>query len=53
MDSGVPTAKFRFRFLDGKLAAGWQPPVVLKPVRQGSSVGLQFVKSAPSFRRAG
>ena len=22
---------------------GWQPPVVLKPVRQGSSVGLQFV----------
>jgi D-alanine-D-alanine ligase len=23
---------------------GWQPPVVLKPVRQGSSVGLQFVE---------
>jgi D-alanine-D-alanine ligase len=22
---------------------GWQPPVVVKPVRQGSSVGLQFV----------
>jgi len=22
---------------------GWNPPVVLKPVRQGSSVGLQFV----------
>jgi D-alanine-D-alanine ligase len=23
---------------------GWQPPVVVKPVRQGSSVGLQFVE---------
>ena len=23
---------------------GWQPPVVLKPVRQGSSVGLQMVE---------
>jgi D-alanine-D-alanine ligase len=23
---------------------GWDPPVVLKPVRQGSSVGLQFVE---------
>jgi D-alanine-D-alanine ligase len=23
---------------------GWNPPVVLKPVRQGSSVGLQFVE---------
>jgi D-alanine-D-alanine ligase len=24
--------------------AGWQPPVVLKPVRQGSSVGLQIIE---------
>ena len=23
---------------------GWQPPLVVKPVRQGSSVGLQFVE---------
>jgi len=23
---------------------GWNPPVVLKPVRQGSSVGLQFIE---------
>lgn len=25
-----------------ELPAGWQPPLVIKPVRQGSSVGLQF-----------
>ncbi|MFN7138454.1 MAG: D-alanine--D-alanine ligase, partial [Limisphaerales bacterium] len=28
---------------------GWQPPVVLKPVRQGSSVGLQFVNSVSEW----
>lgn len=42
--AGVPTAKFLV-FRDAKAAwpSGWQPPVVLKPVRQGSSVGLKFV----------
>jgi D-alanine-D-alanine ligase len=42
--AGVPTA--RFEIFDSPTApwpAGWQPPVILKPVRQGSSVGLQFV----------
>ena len=42
--SGVPTG--RFVVFDAPTAAwpaGWRPPVVLKPVRQGSSVGLQFV----------
>ena len=42
--AGVPTA--RFAVVNSARApwpAGWQPPVVLKPVRQGSSVGLQFV----------
>ncbi len=42
--AGVPTA--RFVVVDAATApwpTGWQPPVVLKPVRQGSSVGLQFV----------
>jgi D-alanine-D-alanine ligase len=42
--AGVPTA--RFALLDSPDASwpiGWDPPVVLKPVRQGSSVGLQFV----------
>ena len=31
---------------------GWQPPVVLKPVRQGSSVGLQFVERVEEFKAA-
>ena len=44
VEAGVPTA--RFALLDspsGSWPMGWDPPVVLKPVRQGSSVGLQFV----------
>src|SRR5262245_49955790 len=44
VDAGVPTA--RFQVIDSVNASwpiGWTPPVVLKPVRQGSSVGLQFV----------
>jgi D-alanine-D-alanine ligase len=31
---------------------GWEPPVVLKPVRQGSSVGLQFVDRVADFSAA-
>jgi D-alanine-D-alanine ligase len=41
----VPTA--RFEVIDSTAAhwpRGWNPPVVLKPVRQGSSVGLQIVE---------
>ena len=44
VEAGVPTA--RFALLDSPSSSwpmGWDPPVVLKPVRQGSSVGLQFV----------
>lgn len=44
VQAGVPTA--RFVAVDTPTAAwpdGWKPPVVIKPVRQGSSVGLQFV----------
>jgi D-alanine-D-alanine ligase len=44
-EAGVPTA--RFTVMDSPKASwptGWHPPVVLKPVRQGSSVGLQFVE---------
>ncbi|MBL9138611.1 MAG: D-alanine--D-alanine ligase [Verrucomicrobiales bacterium] len=41
---GVPTAPFVVvNRRDTPWPAGWQPPVILKPVRQGSSVGLQFV----------
>lgn len=32
--------------------AGWQPPVVLKPVCQGSSVGLSFVEATAEFPAA-
>ena len=42
--AGAPTA--RYVVVNSAAAPwpnGWQPPVVLKPVRQGSSVGLQFV----------
>src|SRR5271170_1317419 len=42
--AGVPTARFVvFTSPGAGWPAGWNPPVVLKPVRQGSSVGLQMV----------
>ncbi len=50
---GVPTA--RFMVLDASCSSwprGWDPPVVLKPVRQGSSVGLQFVERVAHFSKA-
>jgi D-alanine-D-alanine ligase len=49
----VPTA--RSQVLDNrhtKWPSGWLPPVVLKPVRQGSSVGLQFVDRPEEFPKA-
>jgi D-alanine-D-alanine ligase len=51
--AGVPTA--RFVLIDSATASwpmGWAPPVVLKPVRQGSSVGLQFVDRVADWSRA-
>jgi D-alanine-D-alanine ligase len=50
---GVPTA--RFEVLASPKAgwpAGWKPPVVLKPVRQGSSVGLQMVEQTDQWETA-
>jgi D-alanine-D-alanine ligase len=42
--AGVPTEPFLVVDHPGApWPAGWEAPVVLKPVRQGSSVGLQFV----------
>lgn len=51
--AGVPTARFTVL----KTAAvvwpdSWAPPVVLKPVRQGSSVGLEFVDVRSDFAPA-
>ena len=51
--AGVPTA--RFLLIDSPSASwpmGWNPPVVLKPARQGSSVGLQFVERVSDWSKA-
>lgn len=51
--AGVPTA--RFTVIDKANASwpmGWNPPVVLKPLRQGSSVGLQFVERVEDWSKA-
>lgn len=43
--AGVPTARFTVMNSESTpWPMGWNPPVVLKPVCQGSSVGLQFVE---------
>jgi D-alanine-D-alanine ligase len=53
VEAGVPTAKFMVFDAPGATwPMGWQPPVVLKPVRQGSSVGLQFVDRVADFGEA-
>ncbi|MEI6783786.1 MAG: D-alanine--D-alanine ligase [Verrucomicrobiota bacterium] len=51
--TGIPTA--RFLLIESAAASwpmGWDPPVVLKPVRQGSSVGLQFVERVSDWGQA-
>ena len=51
--AGVPTAPYLV--LDSPSAPwpkGWQPPLVIKPVCQGSSVGLQFVRETDDWSRA-
>jgi len=45
----------RFLLIDSPSASwpmGWNPPVVLKPARQGSSVGLQFVERVSDWSKA-
>lgn len=51
--AGVPTP--RSLLLDASSTSwpmGWHPPVVLKPSRQGSSVGLQFVDRVSDWSKA-
>lgn len=51
--AGVPTA--RYAVIESGAASwpmGWNPPVVLKPARQGSSVGLQFVERVSDWSQA-
>ncbi|MEO7675989.1 MAG: D-alanine--D-alanine ligase, partial [Verrucomicrobiota bacterium] len=53
VEAGVPTAKFEvFDTPNANWPMGWKPPVVLKPVRQGSSVGLQFVDRVENWQAA-
>lgn len=51
--AGVPTARFEvLTSAASPWPAGWNPPVVLKPVRQGSSVGLQMVDRVEDWTAA-
>jgi D-alanine-D-alanine ligase len=53
LEARVPTAKFSVVNSEKTpLPNGWQPPLVVKPVRQGSSVGLQFVERAGDWQKA-
>ena len=53
IDAGIPTAKYLA--IDSEKTPwpiGWQPPVVVKPVHQGSSVGIQFVERVSGWNAA-
>jgi D-alanine-D-alanine ligase len=53
IEAGISTA--RFVVIESEKTPwpmGWQPPVVVKPVRQGSSVGLQFVDRVADWAEA-
>jgi len=51
--AGVPTAKFLVvNSAQMPFPKYFQPPLVVKPVRQGSSVGLQFVERAEDWQKA-
>ena len=53
VEAGVPTAEFLGVNSDKtSWPKGWQPPLVVKPVRQGSSVGLQFVERVEDWPTA-
>jgi D-alanine-D-alanine ligase len=49
----IPTARYAvLQSAEAPIPAGLQPPLVIKPVRQGSSVGLQFVNEAREWAEA-
>lgn len=51
--AGVPTPRFLvLREPRPALPEGWAPPLVLKPVRQGSSVGLELLDRVADFAPA-
>jgi len=53
LSRGIPTARFDvLRAPRPDLPPGWTPPVVVKPVRQGSSIGLGFVEREQEWEAA-
>lgn len=53
LEAGVPTAPFVvFDKVVDEWPEGWRPPVVIKPARQGSSIGLQLVDSVGELQAA-
>ncbi len=53
IESDLPTPCFDvFRSKGCPLPTGWVPPVILKPVSQGSSVGLELVEQAEEWGEA-
>ena len=51
--AGVPTPRFAvMKNPNEPWPMDWKPPVVLKPVHQGSSVGLQFVEQREQWSQA-
>jgi D-alanine-D-alanine ligase len=53
IEAGVPTARFLTASSpDATLPNDFSLPLVVKPARQGSSVGLQFVDRAEDWRQA-
>jgi D-alanine-D-alanine ligase len=53
VEARVPTAKYLVVNSEKTpWPENWQPPLVVKPVRQGSSVGLQFVERIEEWQRA-
>ena len=53
LEAGIPTARFLvMNSAKTPWPKGWLPPLVVKPVRQGSSVGLQFVERVEDWQNA-
>jgi len=53
LENGIPTAKFVvINSANAPLPKDLQLPLVVKPVRQGSSVGLQFVERTEDWPKA-
>jgi D-alanine-D-alanine ligase len=53
IEAGVPTAKFLVvNSAQTPFPKNFQPPLVVKPIRQGSSVGLQFVERVEDWSGA-